>query len=64
MYFLLEMCLIGKGLKDYPENVIPYRGGGSDRISGVGFAGNSFDVEKIIEDNPCYGTLLLMKLVL
>ncbi|QMU99536.1 thymidine kinase [Borrelia sp. A-FGy1] len=57
--FFIRNILDKKRFKDYPENVIPYRRGGSDKIIGVGFAGNSFDVEKIIEENPCYGTFII-----
>ncbi|WP_445436176.1 thymidine kinase [Candidatus Borreliella tachyglossi] len=57
--FFIRNVLDKRRFKDYPEDVIPYRGGGSDRIDGVGFAGSSFDVEKLIDDNPEYGTFII-----
>ncbi|UPA12433.1 thymidine kinase [Borrelia venezuelensis] len=57
--FFIRNILDKKRFKDYPKNVIPYRGGGSDRIDGVDFAGDSFDVGQLIDDNPEYGTFII-----
>ncbi|UPA16634.1 thymidine kinase [Borrelia coriaceae] len=57
--FFIRNILDKKRFKDYPENVIPYRGGGSDRIDGVDFASNSCDVGQLIDDNPEYGTFII-----
>ncbi len=45
--------------QDYPENVIPYRGGGKDKIDEIGFASNSFDIENLIASNPSFGTFII-----
>ncbi|UGQ17564.1 thymidine kinase [Borrelia sp. RT1S] len=57
--FFIRNVLDRKRFKDCPENGIPYRGGVVDGVSGVGFSGNSFDVEKIVEDNSQYGTFVI-----
>ncbi|WP_024653262.1 thymidine kinase [Borrelia persica] len=57
--FFIRNILDKKRFKDYPENVIPYRGGGSDKIDGVDFASNSFDVGQLIDNNPEYGTFII-----
>ncbi|UER67933.1 thymidine kinase [Borrelia sp. BU AG58] len=57
--FFIRNILDRKRFKDYPENVIPYRGGVIDSISNIGCSSNSFDVEKIIEDNFQHGTFII-----
>ncbi|AHH06857.1 Thymidine kinase [Borrelia crocidurae DOU] len=57
--FFIRNILDKKRFKNYPENVIPYRGGGSDEIDGVDFASDSFDVGQLIEKNPEYGTFII-----
>ncbi|BCR21387.1 thymidine kinase [Borrelia miyamotoi] len=57
--FFIRNILDKKRFKDYPENVIPYRGGVSDKINGVDFAGSSFDVGKLIDNNPEHGTFII-----
>ncbi|AHH08761.1 Thymidine kinase [Borrelia anserina BA2] len=57
--FFIRNVLDKKRFNDYPENVIPYRGGGSDKIDGIDFAGSSFDVDQLIDNNPEYGTFII-----
>lgn len=57
--FFIRNFFDKRRFQDYPENVIPYRGGGKDKIDEIGFASNSFDIENLIASNPSCGTFII-----
>ena len=57
--FFVRSSLDAGRFPDYPEDALAYRGGYERCGNGIARISDSFDLEKVINDNPEYGTWII-----
>ncbi|MCD6343647.1 MAG: thymidine kinase [Spirochaetaceae bacterium] len=57
--FFVRSLLDAGRFQEYPEDALAYRGGYERCGDGIARIGNSFDLEKVLEDNPEHGTWII-----
>jgi len=57
--FFVRSLLDAERFQEYPNDALAYRGGYERCGDGIARIGNSFDLEKVLEDNPEYGTWII-----
>lgn len=57
--FFVRSLLDAGRFQEYPEDALAYRGGYERCGDGIARIGNSFDLEKVLKDNPEHGTWII-----